>query len=394
MSKHAAYRVLFPVLIWATALASACGASSRQRITDARQEGPVEQPKLPPVKPAALNAFEAGMRWLRAAEKRDAPRARTRALNKAEAELGRSVEIDGSLWEAWHNLGALHYDRGDDDRAVEAFDRALAVNPAHLPSQLGRAEAHRRAGRTDQARADYEQAVARSAADGPVKRNATARLASLLREARAYDDALAVIRDTLRTAGASAKVYVELGMLYMAQDRGELADLVLGKAVEIDPEEPSIYNASALLALSRGRSQEAFEQFDRATALDPSYLDARFNKASVLMDAGDYGRAKEELASVVTQNPDDLSARVALGVAHRGMGEYDRAKTLWENVAQDAPLRSRVRGDALFDLAILQMYFLGNEKAAVTALERFLQDAPRNHPKRKDAENKKKELGL
>lgn len=394
MSKHAANRILFPVLISAAVLASACGASSRQRIAETRQEGPVEQPKLPPVKPAALNAFEAGMRWLRAADKRAAPRARARALNQAEAELGRAVEIDGSLWEAWHNLGALHYDRGDDDRAVEAFDRALAVNPAHLPSQLGRAEAHRRAGRTDQARADYEQAVARSADDSPVKRNATARLASLLREARAYDDALAVIRDTLRTAGASAKVYVELGMLYMAQGRDELAALVLGKAAELDAKEPSIYNASALLALSRGRSQEAFEQFDRATALDPSYLDARFNKASVLMDAGDYGRAKEELASVVAQNPDDLSARVALGVAHRGMGEYDQAKKLWERVAQDAPLRSRVRGDALFDLAILQMYFLGDEKAAVTALERFLQDAPRNHSKRKDAEEKKKELGL
>lgn len=383
------------VVACALALAAgACGASSKQRIAEERERGPVEQPKLPPVKPEAMSAFEAGMRWIRAADKRARPGPRARARDKAKAELRRAVELDGKLWEAWHNLGVLHYAEGDDEQAVQAFDSALAVNPAHLASLMARAEAHRRAGNTAQARADYEATIARSPADGPLRRPATARLASLLREARAYDDALGVIRDTLRTAGASAPVYVELGMLYMAQGRAELAELVLTKAVEIDAKEPSIYNAFALLALSRGQSQQAFEQFDHATALDPGYLDARFNKASVLMDAGDYGRAKDELAAVVQQDPDDLSARVALGVAHRGMGEYDQAREQWDRVVQEAPRRSFVRGDALFNLAMLEMFALGDDKAAGAALERFLTDAPRNHPKRKAAEDKKKELGL
>jgi tetratricopeptide (TPR) repeat protein len=236
--------------------------------------------------------------------------------------------------------------------------------------------------------------VANSPTDGPTRGDATARLASLLREARAYDDALAVIRDTLRTSGANATVYVELGMVYMAQDRRDLAALVLGKAAEINAKEPSIYNAYALLALAQGRSQEAFERFDQATSLDPSYLDARFNKASVLLDAGDYARAKQELAAVVTQNPDDMGAQVTLGVAHRGLGEYDQAKAIWEKVVQEAPRRSRVRGDALFNLAVLQMSFLEDEKGAAAAFDRFLQEAPRSHPKRKTAEEKKKELGL
>jgi tetratricopeptide (TPR) repeat protein len=383
------------LLLAAVLLAAACGGGSatQQRVNEARTRGKAEQPRLPPVNAEAMSAFDEGMRWLRAAEKKN-PRERGEALDKAAAAFRRAVETDSKVWEAWHNLGVLHFADGDDDAATEAFGKALEVNPAHMASLLGRAEAHRRAGRTREARTDYESAVAQSPPDSPIRRDATARLASLLREAKAYDDALGVIRDTLRTSGANATVYVELGMIYMAQNRQDLAALVLGKAAELDPKEPSVYNAYALLALSQGRSQEAFERFDQATSLDPSYLDARFNKASVLLDAGDYGRAKQELVAVTAQNPEDMGAQVALGVAHRGLGEYDQAKSIWEKVVQEAPRRSRARGDALFNIAVLQMTFLEDEKGAAASFDRFLQESSRNHPKRKAAEEKKKELGL
>ena len=219
------------LLIGAALLAAGCGGgATQQRIgeTGARA-GQVEQPRLPPVNAEAMSAFDEGMRWLRAAEKKNA-RERGEALDKAAAAFRRAVETDSKVWEAWHNLGVIHFADDDDDAAAEAFGKALGVNPAHMPSLLGRAEAHRRAGRTREARTDYESAVAQSPPDSPSRRDATARLASLLREAKAYDDALGVIRDTLRTSGANATVYVELGMIYMAQDRQDLAALVLGKA--------------------------------------------------------------------------------------------------------------------------------------------------------------------
>lgn len=379
------------VLVIALSAMAACGSSSSsQRIQNASQGSDPAAVKLPPVNPAALRDFEAGMRALRLAGERPTPE----AYAKARERLRAAVQSDSKLWEAWHNLGVIQYREGDDEDAVESFGKALEINPAHFESQLARAEAHRRAGRTERARRDYENAIARTPDDSAVKRNATARLASLLREDKKYDDAIKVIRHTLRTAGANAKVYVELGMVYMAQGRDELAELVLAKAVELDAKEPSIYNAQALLALAHGKSQEAFDRFDYATSLDPNYLDARFNKASVLISVGDFARARTELAAVVEKNPDDLNARVALGVAHRGVGEHDKAREQWEQVIEQAPRRSRVRGDALFNLAVLQMNFLENEKAAAAALSRYLEEAPRKHPKRKAAEQRKKELGL
>ncbi len=120
--------------------------------------------------------------------------------------------------------------------------------------------------------------------------------------AATYDDAVEVLRDTLRVSGANARIYTELGLIYIAQKRTDMVALVLAKATELDEKDPAVYNALALLALA-GKAQEAFDRFDYATKLDPNYIDARFNKASVLLDAGDYTRAKSELRPSSRRSP-------------------------------------------------------------------------------------------
>lgn len=372
-SARARARTARIVCALAIAALSGCGGTAKHAA------GP---PKLPPVKKGALREFDAAMRALRLGgpERRQVATARFR----------KAVTIDPNLWEGWYDLGVLYYRAGKDEQAVSALGRSLAINSAHVQSHLARAEAYRRLGRNSAARADYEAVVHNKPGDV----EAAARLASLLRDTGHYDDALDVVRNALRAAGASATLYLELGLIYHAEGRDELAALVLNKAQSIDPKNPDVENALALLALSRGDDQQAFERFDQATTFDPSYLDARFNKASVLMDAGDYAKAAVELRKVLATDPTDLDARNALGVAQRGLKKYDRAKATWERVVKSAPPNSRVRGDALWNLAVLQMDFYMNEKAAKAAVDRYLQEAPKNHPMRKKALERKKELGL
>jgi tetratricopeptide (TPR) repeat protein len=361
----------------ALASTSACGGGSSRRGKTAQ----IETPSLPPVKPEALAQFDAGMRALRLGGPEGSQQAVPRLLQ--------ATAIDATLWEAWHNVGVLRFREGDDEAAIEAFSEALKVNPAHMGSVLARAEAHRRSGNKKRARADYQLVLSQD----PDSPQAPARLASLLRETRDYESAIDVLREALRRAGATARIYVELSLVYLAQGRDELAELVLAKAAELDDSDPTIYNALALVALARGDDQLAFERFNRATSLDPGYNDARFNKANVLLEAGDYAGAMSELDEVVKRDPEDLHARVALGIATRGQGNYDRARKIWEEVAARASRRSQLRGDALYNLAVLETDFGNNEKRGIAALDRFLQEGPRNHPNRQQAEERRKELG-
>jgi tetratricopeptide (TPR) repeat protein len=371
------------IAILLAVLAIACGSSATSRIAPKGRQFH----RLDPVNPKAAKEFEAAMRALRLGG--------PEAGETAKARLRAALEIDPKIWEAWHDLGVIHFKEGDDDGAIDAFSKAIAIHRSHTPTLLARAEAYRRAGRRDDARADYEAALRETDADDPNRRDSAARLASLLRDSGKYDDAVAVLRDTVRLNGASAKIYTELGLIYIQQKRYDLAQLVLAKALELDTEkkDPGIYNALAILALRQGNAQAAFERFDHAASLDATYIDARFNKASVLLDAGDYPRAKVELAAIVEKRADDHAAWVALGVAHRGMAQHKEAARVWERVIREAPRRSTPRADAMFNLGLLKADFLNDTAGAKAALDQYLQEAPSSHSKRQAAQEKRKELG-
>ncbi|MBA3465757.1 MAG: tetratricopeptide repeat protein [Deltaproteobacteria bacterium] len=363
---------------------AACGGSSARRIGP----GGKTTVKLDPVNPKAAREFEAAMRAMRLGG--------PEANETAKARLKSALEIDSKLWEAWHDLGVIAWRDGEDEAAVEHFTKALAIKKEHMPTLLARAEANRRAGRKKEARSDYEAALRATEEDDPNRRDAAARLASLLRDFGDFDDAVNVLRDTVRLSGINARIYTELGLIYIQQKKLDLAQLVLAKAVELDDKDkkdPAIYNALALLAQRQGKAQEAFERFDYAASLDANYIDARFNKAAVLLDAGDYARAKAELTVIVEKRPDDYAAQVSLGVAHRGLKDFDAARKTWDKVIKEAPRRSTSRADALFDKAILKVDFTNDIPGGKADLDLYLQEAPSGHAKRQAAEEKRKELG-
>jgi tetratricopeptide (TPR) repeat protein len=367
----------------AAALAACGGGGTKQAATQPTRTG--TRAARDPINPKAAKEFDGAMRAMRVGG--------PEAQDTAKARLKAAVEADPSLWEAWYDLGVINYKEGDDDAAIDAFGKSLRLKQNHTASLLARAEANRRSGHRKDARADYEAALKTTEEDDPNRKDAAARLASLLRDAGDFDDAVDVLRDTVRTAGANAKIYTELGLIYIAQKRLELAQLVLAKAAELDAKDPAIYNAFAVLALRQGKAQEAFERFDQAVSLDPAYIDARFNKAAVLLDAGDYQRAKTELTTIVEKRPDDYAAFVALGVAQRGLKDFPEAKKTWDRVIKEAPRRGTARADAMFDVAILALDYMNDAAGGKAALERYLQEAPVSHAKRQAAEEKRKELG-
>jgi tetratricopeptide (TPR) repeat protein len=363
---------------------AACGGPTRHVESTTTTTQTQGKAKRDPVNPAAYKEFEAAMR----AERLGGPEASETARDRLRAAL----KIDSKIWEAWFDLGTIAWKEGDDDEAVDDFTKVLAINANHTASLMGRAEANRRGGHKKEARADYEAAIKAMDDDDPNRRDTAAREASLLRDTGDFDDAVEILRDTVRTSGINAKIYTELGQIYLAQKRLELAQLVLTKAVQLDAKDPAVYNALAMLALRQGKAQESFQLFDQAASMDANYIDARFNKASVLLDAGDYARAKVELAAIVEKRPDDYAAAVALGVAHRGLKEFPDAKKQWDRVLKEAPKKSDAHIDALWNLAILKIDFMEDQAGGKADLERYLQEAPGGHSRRQDAENKCKEV--
>ena len=57
----------------------------------------------------------------------------------AEAAYRKSISLDGNQLEALNALGSLYAERGDLERSVQQFEKALAIAPdaAHLNNNIG-----------------------------------------------------------------------------------------------------------------------------------------------------------------------------------------------------------------------------------------------------------------
>ena len=148
----------------------------------------------------------------------------------ARARLRSALKIDGTIWEAWYDLGAIAWQGGRRRRGDRRLRQGARDRPQpHVdPARARRGEPPRRpeegsAGRLRGRAEDDGRRRSGPARCGRAARVAVARHRRLRRSRR--DPAR-----HRRTSGTNAKIYTELGQIYIAQKRLDLAQLVLAKA--------------------------------------------------------------------------------------------------------------------------------------------------------------------
>jgi tetratricopeptide (TPR) repeat protein len=361
--------VLFCAVIFSS---SGCGP----RLPEATAE-----PKLPAAKPEAIDALKDAARLVRlGAANYD------RALERLHAAL----ELDPGLWEAWYDIGWISLEQHRAGDAAAALEKVLAILPSHVPSVQALGDAYVQLGRPADAATLYRLWLERRPND-PKGAPLRVALGGALRRAGKLDDAIEVLRTSLRQQPRSTAALNELGLVYQARGQLELADLVLHRALDVDEKSKAAaatWNNLGLVSLARRRDQEAFAHFDQAARLDPQLTVARRNKAIVYLDCGDYARAVEELKSVTRADDQDEEAWIALGVAERGRGKIEEAQRAYDHALEIDPEAP----DALYDLGVLYMDFKKDPQRAYKRLTEFVKAAPASHGKRADAEARIKEL--
>jgi tetratricopeptide (TPR) repeat protein len=337
----------------------ACGGAGRARSTSARAG-------VPPANPMAAEKYVQASRILRA---RDLPRGREA---RAEALLLDALRIDPSLWEAHYNLGVLRRRRGELRAALESFRAAHRIQPDAGEPALAMAEALWMRGELDEAAELLEAHFERQAGSDSGATQARVAYTSVLRQRGDYDDALEQARAVLVREPGHVEALLEVGRIYREKGELDVAELVFGKAVALDADNPRPHNELGLLFLARGDTQVAFEHFERALSVDAAFAPAQLNRASVLLRAGDYAAAADAYRRVLRDSPGDADARVGLGVSLRGQGKHAAARKQYERVLEDEPNHAA----ALFDLAVLRAEFLDERPQARPLFERFVAVAP------------------
>lgn len=197
-----------------------------------------------------------------------------------------AITLDPYYIAPFYGLGILYAAQlGDDEKAVEAFQRGLRYNPenAFLTASLG--STYARMGRIDEALATLRQAEALDPANSFVQ----SWLSILYLHCKRYDDAIGACRREIEIEDAHSPHRL-LGLIYDAQGQTAAALVELEQATALDAEDYEARAALAKLYGVVGRQQEAEEALALANALAQTDH-AEYGQACVAAVSGDVDRA-------------------------------------------------------------------------------------------------------
>ena len=240
---------------------------------------PTGAPRFPafvfPEPPGPLASHPAAARhqvawqWLQAGDFRNAERNFSAALKESQAEF----------YPAEAGLGyvSLAQDRHRD--AVEHFDRALAADAAYVPALLGRGEAQLALGRTDRALESFERAVSVDPGLTAVRSRievlrfralqdavAAARKAA---EAGRFDEARSAYQQALAASPESPFLHRELALVEQRAGNADAALQHAETAAKLDPTDARALVLAGDIHESRGDYPRALEALTAAEALEP-----------------------------------------------------------------------------------------------------------------------------
>lgn len=342
----------------------ACGGSRKQ----------AETPSLPPADPAAVSKMAQGVEAAKHAD------GRQRAIGLFE----QAVRADARLWEAHYDLGILYADAGNLAAAERALGQAQQLAPNAEDVAIALAEVRRR--RRDPASAiEALSAFVKAHPDAAV---ASVALMTALREGGKVDAAIELAHRVLVKRSRDPFVLSELALAHLERDELDTAEILVQEALKADPKSAVAARTAGLVALRKGDDALAFQHFAKATDLDPNDATARLNIGTVLLQAGVYDRAAQQFRAVREAEPDDVAATLGLSAALRGQHKKDdtAALTEVEKLLKEVLDKQPSNLAATYNLALLYADYLKRPAEASALFRRFLDDAPKSHPARAEAE--------
>ena len=237
---------------------------------------------------------------------------------------------------SYNNLGVIYWNRGQENKALEFFEKAEAANIAS------------RAPRNNLAAALRDKYTGSA-------------------DAKVFGDAEKLLQKVLAVDSGNQLAYENLARLYY--DRGRLKDksylllagLVIKQASEVlkkdSIESADLYNLSGLLMMERDDQVGALRAFKKAAEVNPKHADAHMNMALIAINFRDYKTAEESLTIAVkdSRQKGNVEAYIGLGVAQRGLRKYKEAETSFKKAMDMAKSDPR----PLYNLGILYHEHIG-----------------------------------
>lgn len=196
----------------------------------------------------------------------------------------------------WSNLGLAYKDKGELDKAVASYEKAIGIDPNYADAYGNRGVAYLKLGRVNDALEDLSTAISLNPESAELHGNRGVAFISTAEYEKAIGDLSESIRLSPSTA---AKGYFNRGIAYKAL----------------------------------GMNAEAVSDFTRTIEAEPSFAGAYNNRGGAYLRMSSFDEAIDDFNAAVRIDPDDGAAHYNLGLSYLKAGDVEKAATSFTNAA-------------------------------------------------------------
>ncbi len=235
--------------------------------------------------------------------------------DKAIESYEKAIAINPKKDETYYNMGNAYVEQGEYDKAIESYEKAIEINPKDDESYCNMGIAYVKQGEYDKAIESYEKAI-----EINPKRDET---------------------------------YYNMGIAYVEQGEYDKAIESYEKAIEINPKRDETYYNMGNAYGEQGEYDKAIESYEKAIEINPKDDETYYNMGIAYVKQGEYDKAIESYEKAIEINPKDDETYYNMGNAYGEQGEYDKAIESYEKAIEINPKKDEAYNN-LFELQIIQ----------------------------------------
>ena len=269
---------------------------------------------------------------------------RLRRMEPAFASYRRATEIDPNLIEPKINSGNVFMLAGQPLQALTSFQETLREHESLPELHVNVAAALTELERYDEAIEACDRAIALEPGHA---RALSAKGRALLAVGRP-EEALVALQDALLRRPDHIEALVYRGLVLNQLDRLDDALGTFNLALQLAERHPDAHHGRGIILYRKDLLGDALSEFDRAVAIEPRHADAENSRGNTYMELQDYAAALESYNRVLTLRPNDPDA-----LNNRGNALAQMRRTMEAIDSFDAALRiDPNHADALYNRGV------------------------------------------
>ena len=242
-------------------------------------------------------------------------------LDRAIDYYSKAIKADPQYAPAYNNRGMAWADKGDFDNAISDYGNALRLMPNNSVVLFNRGLAWHDKGNLDKAIKDYDQALVIN----PKFYDAYTNRGIAWYDKRDLDKAIADYNRAIQIDPMSGLAYTNRGVAF--DEKGELSRAIddQNQALKVDPQDVDAYINRGIIWAKRAENERAMSDFNKALSLNPRSDKAYVNRGIVWFNQGEFDKAITDYDLALSLNPKAAIAFNNRGNAWHNKNELDNA---------------------------------------------------------------------